>query len=1338
VSSIVQDASGRSTLAMQDGPGSIGEFSVVNRAGQVLLLAGTAGAVQIGDAVDFAQTDVVTVSGERATLAELVARNDASAVGSGAGGSGSGGAGSAGGTGAATGTIRSVEADGRSVLLSTALLTANQTLWGSARADRLEGGTGGDAMDAGRGNDWLTGGEGADDLTGGAGSDVLVGGVGSDTLRGGDRNGASAAVDVDTYVFNLGDGFDSIMAKRNVAAPTDVIRFGAGITRADLRVGVSPAPYTPEVQLIDLAYSASDRVSLDFGADLQIAHVEFADGTRVSLGELITSSRPASTDGDDRMDGTRFDDALSGGAGNDMLDGRGGSDVLCGGAGEDTIDGRDGDDVLTGGSGDDVLTGGSGRNTYVFGADSGRDLVRVTSGETGLLQFESTLAALRASLLGADLVIADGAGSEVRLLGYGDDARVGANWQLQAAGASVGLGTWLGSAAPLYANADAARRQAFLDQQFADLRSVSQYYPGFLVNGNSGAAIPSSVQRTTAQLVSGEPFVHDDYLARALQTETIRRIVPEPIYQQVRTLQMGAPGGSITLYGTRADGTVGEDASSGFGGSWGRGPVTPVLGPSGEQIGYATLPTAPVNVTETRIVGWTSTVVEDIQRRTTDVARQATIAGTSGADRISGRALFRGQIDTGAGNDVIELRSAPIGPYESWEGDRSDWAPLQREQQLRFENAPYQPHGMGAWIDAGSGDDRVLGTDGSDVIVGGTGNDWLDGQAGADTYLIGDDGGHDRIADLAAFDWGGPESRDQYYGIYGGDLAHPNRDMVEFDASVSIDRLSYRWEMVVSNGLWVRMLKLSHGGREFLDIDYPYADAPTDRSVSHGGIEQFRFADGSTFTTQALIARLDALAIGPGSDSGTGSGTGSDAGAGASGGSGSGGGAGGGSGGTSGSAGGSAGSGGTGTGGSTTTPAGDDTPPLAAYRLGDGRRTIGADAGTDTLRFGAGITLDRLAIRPAAAGASTFITVLGDNGNERTDHGVDLHPASGIRQVSLADGSVLSLDTLRITARTLSGTRRDDLLRGDRRDDTVRGDRGTDMIFGRSGHDTLDGGDGNDLLVGEGGDDRLVGGKGVDVLIGGAGNDRIESGAGGGVIAFNRGDGADTAVCSARDKTALSVGGGIRYDDIRLQRSGGDLVIDFGAGDRMTIADWYRSRNARGLTTLQVVTAASSDFDTTSTSRLRQRPVVSFDFMALVRRFDAARSRDSALTSWAVADSLDAVWKKPAGTGTALGGEFAYRYATTGQAEPTDPVALRRPLAALSAGGGQPFAPVRAVDPWQAMQASLAVSTTASAAMSAPVTASAQAPLAGLSWGALLAGSSTTSTPSRRPNEELA
>ena len=49
-----------------------------------------------------------------------------------------------------------------------------------------------------------------------------------------------------------------------------------------------------------------------------------------------------------------------------MIDGGGDNDLLVGGPGNDTI---------TGGTGNDVMTGGSGDDTFLFGANSGDDII---------------------------------------------------------------------------------------------------------------------------------------------------------------------------------------------------------------------------------------------------------------------------------------------------------------------------------------------------------------------------------------------------------------------------------------------------------------------------------------------------------------------------------------------------------------------------------------------------------------------------------------------------------------------------------------------------------------------------------------------------------------------------------------------------------------------------------------------------------------------------------------------------------------------------------------------------------------------------------------------------
>ncbi|MFP3944225.1 MAG: calcium-binding protein [Alphaproteobacteria bacterium] len=73
--------------------------------------------------------------------------------------------------------------------------------------------------------------------------------------------------------------------------------------------------------------------------------------------------------------GTQNDDSLEGGTSHDLILGLGGDDVIFGGEGDDFILGQHGADVIDGGEGDDILAGGVGSDTYVFGPDSGADIV---------------------------------------------------------------------------------------------------------------------------------------------------------------------------------------------------------------------------------------------------------------------------------------------------------------------------------------------------------------------------------------------------------------------------------------------------------------------------------------------------------------------------------------------------------------------------------------------------------------------------------------------------------------------------------------------------------------------------------------------------------------------------------------------------------------------------------------------------------------------------------------------------------------------------------------------------------------------------------------------------
>lgn len=111
-------------------------------------------------------------------------------------------------------------------------------------------------------------------------------------------------------------------------------------------------------------YTIRDADGLTSTATITVTVTGIADGVRVTAGN-----------GNDVVTGLGGEDRLYGENGNDTLNGGAGHDLLDGGRGNDILNGQIGNDFLVGGRGDDRLTGGDGRDTFVFGANSGHDIV---------------------------------------------------------------------------------------------------------------------------------------------------------------------------------------------------------------------------------------------------------------------------------------------------------------------------------------------------------------------------------------------------------------------------------------------------------------------------------------------------------------------------------------------------------------------------------------------------------------------------------------------------------------------------------------------------------------------------------------------------------------------------------------------------------------------------------------------------------------------------------------------------------------------------------------------------------------------------------------------------
>ncbi|NWF86190.1 MAG: hypothetical protein HXY18_20460, partial [Bryobacteraceae bacterium] len=318
--------------------------------------------------------------------------------------------------------------------------------------------------------------------------------------------------------------------------------------------------------------------------------------------------------------------------------------------------------------------------------------------------------------------------------------------------------------------------------------------------------------------------------------------------------------------------------------------------------------------------------------------------------------------------------------------------------------------------------------------------------------------------------------------------------------------------------------------------------------------------------------------------------------------------------------------------------AGDDL--FLIYGTDSAADTIGGDAGFDAILGSAGDDTFRLA---SFSGANTV---------ERIDGGAGLNTIAGTTVSNSLDFSATELVAIaQIDAGdgndTVTGSSGADFLTGGDGADTLRGEGSNDLVQGGLGNDALSDTGGANLLDGGAGTDSITGDGGAEFIAGGTGNDTVNPGAGADVLAFNAGDGQDTVNPGTGAQKTLSLGGGIRYEDLALRKSANDLVLETSATEQLTFKNWYAATENQGFVTLQVIAEAMAGYDQSGADPLRDDKVETFSFAALVNVFDAARAADPMITRWEVMNALlDA--HLAGSDDAALGGDLAYQYGLNG------------------------------------------------------------------------------------------
>jgi Ca2+-binding RTX toxin-like protein len=420
--------------------------------------------------------------------------------------------------------------------------------------------------------------------------------------------------------------------------------------------------------------------------------------------------------GNDIITGGSGGDLLFGQSGNDTLLGKGGFDFLFGGAGNDTLTGGDADDQVFGEGGNDRMIWNPGDDTDLFEGGTGNDTAEVNGGN-GAEVFTATANGTRVRfdrLVPAPFSLDIGTTENLVVNMNGGDDSFSATGNLAAlisvtVDGGAGNDTILGSnGADTLLGGDG---DDFIDgQQGNDVAFLGAGDDVFQWDPGDGSDTVEGQDGTDTLLFNGsngnEIFAASANGERVLFTRTLGNSVMD--LNDVESIDLNALGGVDTITVNDLSGTdvteVNVDLAGTIGGSAGDGAsdTVTVNGTNGDD---------QIDVVG---AGTSDSVI--------GLAAQVNVAHTEAGDRLV--------VNAGGGNDTITATTLPAGV-------------------------------IGLTVDAGAGNDIILGSQGDDVLLGGDGDDFVFGDDGNDVAFLG--AGDD------VFQWNPGDDNDTVEGQAGTD-----------------------------------------------------------------------------------------------------------------------------------------------------------------------------------------------------------------------------------------------------------------------------------------------------------------------------------------------------------------------------------------------------------------------------------------------------------------------------------------------------------------------------------------------------------------------------------------